>query len=256
MLQLILSLFLLLTWGAGWYCTASRSDLVRLPPSRYGLPYGTASPPQTTPHLLDPKLVPMNGATTKVFIPTGWKAQDEQTGDLNGDGAPDAVLQLIEDKPERDAKDEFQERSRALLLLFKTADGKFSRAAVATKLLMCAGCGGMLGGTGENPAADVKIEKGVLIVSQLSGARDMVDRLQRFRYDPQAKQFFLIGQDITNRDRAVGNSEVTSTNFLTGKQITERWKYNQKTDKEVLVSKQTKVVAKARKAIEQVDYEQ
>ncbi len=212
--------------------------------------------PQDTRRVLDPKLVPMTGATTKAFVPKGWKAQDEQSGDLNGDGMPDAVLQLIEDKSEQNAKGEFQERTRAMLIVFKTADGKFSRAAVATKLLMCGGCGGMLGGTGESAGADVKIEKGVLIVSQLSGARDMVDLLQRFRYDPQAKQFFLIGQDITNRDRAVGNSEVISTNFLTGKQLTERWKYNQKTDKEVLVSKQSKVVAKTKKTIEQADFEQ
>lgn len=212
--------------------------------------------PQDARRVLDPKLVPMTGATTKAFVPKGWKAQDEQSGDLNGDGMPDAVLQLIEDKSEQNAKGEFQERTRAMLIVFKTADGKFSRAAVATKLLMCGGCGGMLGGTGESAGADVKIEKGVLIVSQLSGARDMVDLLQRFRYDPQAKQFFLIGQDITNRDRAVGNSEVISTNFLTGKQLTERWKYNQKTDKEVLVSKQSKVVAKTKKTIEQADFEQ
>lgn len=252
MLQLILSLFLL--GPQPGYDTLSGSQLVAGAPSRYRSSYHTIA--QDARRTLDPKLLPMTGTTTKAFVLKGWKSQDEQMGDLNGDALPDAVLQLIEDKPERDAKDEFQERSRALLILFKTADGKFSRAAVAGKLLQCAGCGGMLGGTGNYPAADVKIEKGVLIVSQLSGARDMVDLLQRFRYDPQAKQFFLIGQDVTNRDRAVGNSEVISTNFLTGKQITERWKYNQKTDKEVLVSKQTKVVAKTGKTIEQVDFEQ
>jgi hypothetical protein len=212
--------------------------------------------PQDTRRTLDPKLVPTSGVTTKAFIPKGWKAQDEQAGDLNGDGAPDAVLQLIEDKPERDAKDEFQERSRALLILFKTADGKFSRAAVASKLLQCGGCGGMLGGTGESAGADVKIEKGVLIVSQLSGARDAMDHLQRFRYDAPAQKFRLIGEDLTNFDRATGASETISTNFLTGKQITERRKMNPKTEKEIVVSKQVKVVAKSNKTIEQVDFEQ
>ncbi len=211
---------------------------------------------QDTRHLLDAKLVPMGGATTKAFVPQGWKSQDEQTGDLNGDGLPDAVLQLIEDKPEQDAKGAFQERSRAFLILFKTADGKFSRAAVANKLLMCAGCGGMLGGTGETPAADVKIEKGVLIVSQLSGSRESTDLLQRFRYDVPSQKFLLIGRDITSTDRLVGNSEIVSTNFLTGKQVIERRKYNQKTDKEIVLSKQTKIVPKARKTIEQVDFGQ
>lgn len=205
---------------------------------------------------LDAKLVPMNGATTKAFIPKGWKAQDEQAGDLNGDGLPDAVLQLIEDKPARDAKDEFQERQRAMLILFKTADGKYARAAVASKLLMCASCGGMLGGDGSNPGADVKIEKGVLLVSQLYGARESTDLLQRFRYDAATQKFILIGQDITGVDRLTGNSETVSTNFLTGKQVIERRKINAKTEKEVVVSKQTKVVPKTRKTIEQVDFEQ
>ncbi len=212
--------------------------------------------PQDTQRTLDPKLVPMSGTTTKAFVPKGWKSQDEQTGDLNGDGLPDAVLQLIEDKPEQNAKDEFQERSRALLILFKTVDGQFSRAVVATKLLMCVGCGGMLGGTGENAAADVKIEKGVLIVSQLSGSRESTDLLQRFRYDAPAQQFLLIGEDVKNYDRATGASETVSTNFLTGKQIIEKKKYNEKTEKEVTLSKKVKVVAKTRKTIEQVDYEQ
>lgn len=212
---------------------------------------------QDARHLLDAKLVPMKGATTKAFIPKGWKAQDEQTGDLNGDGLPDAVLQLIEDKPVRDARDEFQERQRAMLILFKTAEGKYTRAAVAAKLLMCASCGGMLGGSaGDSPGADVQIQKGVLIVSQLSGSRESTDLVQRFRYDAQSQKFLLIGQDITSRDRLTGESETVSTNFLTGRRITERRKINVKTEKEILVSKQTKVVAKSRKTIEQVDYEQ
>ena len=72
----------------------------------------------------------------------------------------------------------------------------------------------------------------------------------------RSQKFLLIGQDITSADRLVGNSEVISTNFLTGKQVIERRKYNQKTDKEVVLSKQIKIVAKARKTIEQVDFEQ
>lgn len=247
MLQLILSLALLNS-------TASGSELVERSPSRYRSSYRTEL--QEARRILDPKLVPLSGATTKAFVPPGWKSQDEQAGDLNGDGLPDAVLQLIEDKSEQDAKGEFQMRYRALLILFKTADGKYTRAAVAGKLLMCGGCGGMLGGTGETPAADVRIEKGVLIVSQLYGARESTDWLQRFRYDAPAKKFWLIGQDITSADRLEGNSEVISTNFLTGKQVTERRKYNQKTEKEVLLSKKTKVVAKTKRTIEQVDFEQ
>lgn len=209
---------------------------------------------QEKARVIDPKSVPVSGASTKAFVPRGWVLQDEQTGDLNGDGLPDAVLQLIEDLPKK-SPDEFQTRYRALLILFKTADGKYTRAAVAGSLLMCGGCGGMLGGMGDSPAADVTIEKGVLLVSQLSGSRESTDHLHRFRYHAATKQFLLIGEDITNADRLGGTSEVISTNYLTGKQVIERRKYNEKTDKEVLLSKKVKVVAKKQQPIEQVEYE-
>jgi hypothetical protein len=211
---------------------------------------------QSTATVIDPQAVPMRGATTKAFVPKGWKLQDEQTGDLNGDALPDIVLQLIQDLPERTAKDEFQERNRALLILFKTTDGQYTRAAVAGKLLMCAGCGGMLGGTGDTPGADVKIEKGVLIVSQMSGARDAVFKTQRLRYDLVLKRFVLIGEDISYRDRATGKEEATSTNFLTGKQIIKKTRFDQSRNDDVVISNVTKTVPKTKKFIEQVDYEQ
>ncbi len=213
-----------------------------------------AAPTPETQRVIDPKIVPLSGASTKAFVPKGWKLQDEQQGDLNGDAIPDAVLQLIEDLPKK-GDDEFQTRYRALLILFKTAEGKYTRAAVAGTLLMCGGCGGMLGGLGDTPGADVKIEKGVLLIAQLSGSRNATDLLYRFRYDPQAKQFWLIGQDVNNFDRLTGESEMTSTNYLTGKQIIERRKHDEKSEKETIVSQKMKVVAKTRKTIEQVNYE-
>ncbi len=204
--------------------------------------------------MIDPEIIPLSGAVTKDFIPPGWKIEQEISGDLNADNQPDAVVQLIEDKPEQNNKGEYQDRYRALLLLLKSRDGKFQRGAVAVKLLQCTGCGGMLGSGGTG--ADLKIEKGVLIVSQLSGSREMRDLTQRFRFDAVAKRFVLIGQDVAERDRATGKSTMFSTNFLTGKQVIEKTRYNQKTDKEVTVSKTTKTVPKAKKFIEAVDYEQ
>ena len=204
--------------------------------------------------IIDPKIIPLSGAATKDFVPQGWKIEQEISGDLNADNQPDAVVQLIEDKPEKNNKGEYQDRYRVLLILLKSRDGKFQRGAVAVNLLQCTGCGGILGSGGTG--ADLKIEKGVLIVSQLSGSREMREITQRFRFDPVAKRFVLIGQDVAERDRATGKSTTFSTNFLTGKQVIEKTRYNQKTDKEVTVSKTTKIVPKAKKFIEAVDYEQ
>lgn len=179
------------------------------------------------------------------FVPKGWKVEDKMTGDLNGDSLPDTVLQIIKENAEED------EYNRSLLILFKTKDGKFTKAAEAKKIIRCSICGGMLGGG----QADIKIENGVLTISQLYGSREALDYLHRFRYEPSTKKFLLIGEDINNYDRATGASEVTSSNYLTGKQTITKSQYNQKTDKEDTVSKKEKTVPKSKKYIEDVDYD-
>ncbi len=201
--------------------------------------------------LLNPNLVPKSGEKLEDFVPNGWKIEQQIEGDLNHDSLPDTVLQLIEAKPEKDSQGDYQDRYRALLILLKTKDGKFSRAGVANKLIQCTSCGGMLGFGGAG--ADLKIKNGVLIVSQFSGSREAREVVQLFRY--ASNNFYLIGEDSTMRDRAMGSSTATSTNFLTGKQIIEKRQYNQKLDRDALLSKRTKVVAKKRQLFEDIDSE-
>ncbi len=203
--------------------------------------------------IIDPKIVPVSGVSAKDFAPKGWKVEQEIAGDLNTDGIADLVIQLIEDKPEQDFKGEYQDRFRALVIALKNSAGKFERVAVGGKLLQCTSCGGMLGSGGVG--AELKIEKGGLVISQLSGSRWATDHTYRFRWDAAKQKFLLIGEDLNTSDRATGESETTSTNFITGKQIKEKSKYNKKTDKDVSVSKQVKVVGKKSIGIEEVDYE-
>lgn len=180
----------------------------------------------------------------KALVPKNWKAEDKATGDLNGDSIADTVLQILNENDEDDEYD------RSLLILFKDKNGKFTKAAEAKKVLRCSICGGMLG----NGPADIKIENGVLIVSQLYGSREATDYLHRFRFEPATKKFLLIGEDINNYDRATGAAESTSTNYLTNKQIITKMQYNQKTDKEDTISKKEKTIPKSKKYIEDVDY--
>ena len=203
--------------------------------------------------VLNEKLVPQAGSKVSDFVPKGWKIEQELRGHLNPDSLEDVVLQLIEDKPEESSKGEYQDRYRALVILLKAPDGKYRRAAVAGKLIQCTGCGGVLGGGGVG--ADLKIIKGVLLVSQFSGSRWATDRLQRFRYDKQSGRFLLIGEDIKEWDRGAGDSAVTSINYLTGQQVIEKKKYNQKLDKDVTLGKQSKSIEKKQIPIEDVDYE-
>jgi hypothetical protein len=131
--------------------------------------------------------------------------------------------------------------------------GKFRRGGASNKVLYCTGCQGMLG-TGEGGA--VKLEKGVLIVDQLSGSREMVHTTLRFRYDPKESRFVFIGEDIEHVDRGSGSTESQSTNLLTGARVIEKRQYDEKLDKDrVLSSKKTKVPVRKR-YLEDVDISQ
>ena len=142
---------------------------------------------------IDLKQVPVEGSAAQDFAPRGWKIEEEIKGDLNADSRPDTVVKLIEDLPAETADGALNDRYRALLVLAGGVDGKLQRLAAATRLLRCTGCGGVLGDPG---GGDVKIEKGVLIISQLYGSRESVDITQRFRYDARLKRLVLIGEDV------------------------------------------------------------
>ena len=133
--------------------------------------------------------------------------------------------------------------------MFKKKGGGFEKAAESKKIIRCSICGGMLGGG----PADIKIEKGVLIISQMYGSREASDYLHRLRFEPSTGKFLLIGEDVTNFDRATGQSETTSTNYLTGRQVITKTTVNERTGKET-TAKIARSVKRNKQYIEDVDY--
>ena len=205
---------------------------------------------------LDPKLVPAEGATPRDFVPRGWKAETDEavvTGDLNRDGAADAVLRLVEDMPIERPDGTWNMRYRALVVLLAKPGGGFSRAAVATKLLGCSLCYGVLGDQ-EGGNIQIEIEKGVLNVSQLSGSREARDHTLRFRHDAGSGRFLLIGEELSEWDRLTTDGMSISTNYLTGVRVTKTGR-TLKGGRESSTSK-TSRVPRASRFIEDVDYEQ
>ena len=85
--------------------------------------------------LLNPNFIPKNGEKIEDFVPQGWKIEQQIEGDLNHDSLPDAVVQLIQAVTTKDKNGVELDTQRALLILLKTKDEKFSRVAVANKLL-------------------------------------------------------------------------------------------------------------------------
>lgn len=182
------------------------------------------------------------GKDEKDFIPAGWKQEDRVTGDLNGDSLPDTVLQIVKENSDTDY-------NRRMIVLLKTRDGKYTLGAEGKKVIRCTECNGTFG---PGPA-DIKIAKGVIIVSQLYGSRSATDYLHRFRYEKGTGKFRLIGEDVQNFDRGTGESETTSTNYLNGKQIVTEEQVNESGDY-VEVSRKEKSVARTKKYVQDVDY--
>jgi hypothetical protein len=201
---------------------------------------------------LNLKQVPLEGNAAQDFMPRGWVIEGQTSGDLNGDSRPDTVLQLIEEGPEQTAEGALNIRYRALLVLLKTENDKLHRAGAATRLLQCTGCGGALGSPG---GGDISIDKGVLVVDQLSGSRESVDVTQRFRYDPRLKRFVLIGQDVVHTDRLTLESEYESSNYLTGVKIVKKTRLDKSGEHDITVSSRTQRVSTRKRFLEDIDYE-
>ncbi len=182
----------------------------------------------------DEAAVPDSAKSVKGFVPEGWKIEEDVKGDLNQDGVIDHALKLIEDKPVN--KDEFSDLGRALVIVFGGNDG-LRKAAVATKILQCTGCGGAFYGAMPAPA-NVSIAKGVLTVSNDHGSRWVTEVTYKFRYDEQPGMFILIGFDYVSRDRAAGGTTTESTNYLTGKRITTTGKGKKTTTKNSTVARE------------------
>ena len=170
---------------------------------------------------IDASHIPAEARDANGFVPQGWKIEEKIAGDLNGDTVPDYALKLVEDKPAKTAEDMPNERGRALVVVLTGKDGRLARAAVASRLLQCTSCGGAFYGVVEAPA-NVSIARGVLVVNQDHGSRDITETTYRFRYEADTGRFALIGFDLSDRDRLTGITVTESTNYLTGLRITTR----------------------------------
>lgn len=197
--------------------------------------------------------LPAQAEKFQAFVPAGWQIEKQLEGDLNKDAVPDAVLVLVETIPANADKENPSERQRALLALLNTADGKWSRAGVAPKLLLCTRCGGAFYGVNETPV-EVEIGKGVIVVHQEYGSRNLTNQTWRLRYDVATKQFGLIGLDITDFDRLSGLSTQESSNFLIGIKTVTKTQMSEKGDEKVL-SHTRKVISKTLKPMEAINYE-
>ena len=156
------------------------------------------------------------------FAPPGWKLEGVAKGNLNADGRADVAIKLVEDRGAEEKQTPPPDRNRVLVIAFEDG-GKLKRVGVAEKLLQCTSCGGAFYGVMEAPA-NVSISKGVVVVEQEHGSREVSKSTFRFRYDTASGRFVLIGYDYSSYDRAMGGNAAESTNYVTGLRITSTGK--------------------------------
>lgn len=213
---------------------------------------GFASGAQDQIKRIDAAKLPVESASAGDFVPQGWVIEEEVNGDLNGDSILDVAVKLVEEKPRDFDENNPPERRRALLILFKLPNGRLRWAAIADKVLQCTRCGGAFYGMSESPA-DVEIAKGVIIIKQDHGSREITSETYRFRFDPRTERFALIGMDIGAYDRMTGVSSDESTNFLTGVKITTVKRYHENRGGEVTVSEKRERIVVKKRFIEDVE---
>jgi hypothetical protein len=202
------------------------------------------------PAPLDLSKVPQEGKAPQDFVPSGWKLEDTVRGDLDKNGSEDVVLQLVEAGSGSDSEGQAAEHARALLVLL-TDGAKLRRAGASHRILYCSTCAGTLSAPGA--VGQVKLQKGVLLVDQVSGSREMTHTLLRFRFEPKDKRFLLIGEDVEHADRALGSTDKVSTNLLTGQRISEKLQFDEKKDKDVTLSSKKEKVPVKKVFLEDVD---
>jgi hypothetical protein len=154
------------------------------------------------------------------FVPPHWTMLDSVTGDLNRDGAKDAVI-ILEYKDSvmllNNDDDTVLTQPRILLILFKSPSrDSFELQEQSSSFILRHENSAM-----DDPYQGISIDKGMLKMDfhlfYNMGSWYTTNSTYKFRYD--GKRFILIGADLSTIHRATLDFEHYSYNFLTKKRI-------------------------------------
>lgn len=158
------------------------------------------------------------GQSVRDFVPAGWTILDSAYGDLNKDGAKDAVI-IIQHKDSillvNSLEDTVLTQPRILLILFnKPATNNYDLTEQSNSFILMHD-----NPTMDDPYQELTINKGILEVQfhlfYNMGSWSVTNAVYKFRY--QQGQFVLIGADNSSFHRATHDFEDYSYNFLTKK---------------------------------------
>lgn len=180
--------------------------------------------------------MPKIGESAASFVPKGWTMESSVKGDLNNDGVNDLGVVIVR----REGQGCFGEDiARVVVVAFHEKDKGYKRVAVSNGVARLE-CSMM-------SDVSLKIERGGLLVSNLSGSRDLLVEQCRFRYNIDLQKFQLIGKDRYQCDRLTMEGREDSTNLITGDRIVENIKSG-----DVVTTKRLKVKKQPLKVFENV----
>ncbi len=136
------------------------------------------------------------------FATDGKTLLASKTGDLNGDGRPDAILVLdpaTAGKPDERA-------SRTVLLLVRDAGGRLQKAGQNDRIVPCAKCGGIAG----DPFGYVRIDKDGFTVLIEGGSRQRWSSEYKFEYAAASSDWRLQKVERTAYDQ-ISQESVSKT---------------------------------------------
>ena len=161
------------------------------------------------------------GRTLPDFIPSNWVLLDSVSGDLNNDQVKDwaFVIQYRDSvsliKNDKDYSDTVITQPRILVIAFyDKATAQYELTEQSNTFILNHDSPTM-----DEPFQDITISKGILQIDFLifmsAGGWGMSNNIYKFRYEN--KSFVLIGADYNATNRASGEMEDRSYNFLTKK---------------------------------------
>lgn len=159
--------------------------------------------------------LPKTGTAINAFVPAHWEIMEQAKGDLNNDGIPDAAL-VLKDKAENQTGIDTENIPRLLVIIFGVQGGGYTLSAAKKDAILCKTCGGVFG----DPFSGIKITRGTVVIDHYGGSRDRWGYTHRWRF--QDGDWYLIGLASRTEDSAVGTSETTDTNLITGDRIVEK----------------------------------
>lgn len=166
------------------------------------------------------RIGPAVGAFVDLAI---WTPVQSAAGDLNGDGLTDVAVVLEQKRPTQATKD--YARSRALMILFAAATGRWSEQAMVRDLLPCASCLGTLSAEAGPDVFDLEIIDGELRVGWLIGSEVLKSVRLTFSYDPERRALRLARDeeasfDPKHRTRTrVANDYIAGHREIDGRQV-------------------------------------